>query len=130
MELWCAGEFERAPDGGTDEMAIFEAYLEEDFRGGVPSLIAEVSSYFGFSPTQLTPSTWRTLIAIQVLGELHCIPFGVYQILYSYSFIPLMNKKGFYHIWSQDGDPLANEPPVVFVAASLSVTYGTGDTCS
>ncbi|KAL0802317.1 hypothetical protein Bca101_057493 [Brassica carinata] len=111
VELRCAGEFERATNGGIDEVAIFEAYLEAGFRGGIPSLIAEMSSYFAFSPSQLTPSTWHTLIAIQVLGELHGIPFGVSEILYSYSFVPLMNKKGFYHIWSRDGEPLVNEPP-------------------
>ncbi|KAL0802372.1 hypothetical protein Bca101_057548 [Brassica carinata] len=111
VELRCAGEFERDLDGGTDEVAIFEVYREADSRGGILSLIAEVSSYFPFYPSQLTPSTWRTMIAIQVLGELHGIPFGVSKILYSYSFVPLMNKKGFYHIRSRDGEPLVNEPP-------------------
>ncbi|KAL0749422.1 hypothetical protein Bca101_031425 [Brassica carinata] len=33
--------FERAPDGGMNEVAVFEAYLEAGFRGGFPSLIAE-----------------------------------------------------------------------------------------
>ncbi|KAL0899142.1 hypothetical protein Bca101_083103 [Brassica carinata] len=73
--------------------------------------IEEVSSYFAFSPSQLTPSTWRTLIAIQVLGELQGIPFGISEVLYSYSFVPLKDKKGFYKIWSRDGEPLVNEPP-------------------
>ncbi|KAL0875985.1 hypothetical protein Bca101_025690 [Brassica carinata] len=130
VEMRCAREFERAPDGGIDEVAIFEAYLEAGLRGCIPSLIAEVSSYFAFSPSQLTPSTWRMPIAIQVLGELHGIPFGVSEILYSYSFVPLMNKKGFYHISSRDGEPLVNEPPVAFEAVFFSVTYGTRDTCS
>lgn len=111
MGIRCAGEFERAPDGGRDEIAIFEAYLEAGFRGGIPSLIAEVASYFGCSPSQFTPATWRTLMAIQVLGELHSIPFGLSEVLYSYSFVPLPSKGSFYQIWSRDGEPLVDEPP-------------------
>ncbi|KAL0749602.1 hypothetical protein Bca101_031605 [Brassica carinata] len=64
-------EFERAPDGGAGEVTVYEAYLEVGFRGVIPSLIEEVSSFFGFSPSQLTPLTWRTLMSIQVHGELH-----------------------------------------------------------
>ncbi|KAF3535727.1 hypothetical protein F2Q69_00023810 [Brassica cretica] len=64
----CPSEFERAPDGGSDEIAIYEAYLEAGFGVGVPSIVAEVSSFFSLCPYQLTPLTWRTLMAIQVLG--------------------------------------------------------------
>ncbi|KAL0749485.1 hypothetical protein Bca101_031488 [Brassica carinata] len=64
----CPSEFERAPDGGSDEIAIYEGYLEAGFRVGVPSIVAEVTSFFGFGHSQLTPLTWRTLMAIQVLG--------------------------------------------------------------
>ncbi|KAG2255692.1 hypothetical protein Bca52824_074986 [Brassica carinata] len=63
-----------------NEMAIFEAYLEAGFRGFIPSLIAEVSAWFGFAPSQLTSLSWRTLIAIRVLGEFHGIPFGVSEL--------------------------------------------------
>ncbi|KAF3580423.1 hypothetical protein DY000_02030819 [Brassica cretica] len=59
-------EFERAPNGGAGEEAIYEAYLEAGFRGAIPSLIGEVSSFFGFSPSPLTPLTWRTLMALQM----------------------------------------------------------------
>ncbi|KAL0796374.1 hypothetical protein Bca101_067751 [Brassica carinata] len=111
VKLRWAGEFERAPDGRVDEVAIFEAYFKAGSRGGIPSLIAEVSSYFAFSPFQLTPSTWRTLIAIQVLGELQGIPFGISEVLYSYSIVPLKDNKGFYQIWSRDGEPIVNEHP-------------------
>ena len=91
-------EFERAPDGGSGEVAVYEAYLEAGFRGAIPSLIGEVSSFFGFSPSQLTPLTWRTLMALQVLGELHGFSIGVHEILYSYYVAPLANKDGFYHL--------------------------------
>ncbi|KAF2546184.1 hypothetical protein F2Q70_00022305 [Brassica cretica] len=81
-------EFERAPDGGE----------------------TEVSSYFGLCPSQLTPLTWRTLMAIQVLGEFHGFSVGVNEILYSYYFAPLVNKARFYHLRSRDGAPLVEEP--------------------
>ena len=99
-------EFERAPYGGAGEVAVYEAYLEAGFWGVIPSLIGEVSSFFGFCPSQLTPLTWRTLMAIQVLGELHGFSVGVHEILYSYYFAPPMNKAGFYHIRSRDGTHL------------------------
>ncbi|KAL0802464.1 hypothetical protein Bca101_057640 [Brassica carinata] len=73
-------EFERAPDGGVNEVAIYEAYLEAGMRNGVPSLVSEVSSYFGFGPSQLTPLSWRTLMAIQVLGELRGFHIGVHEV--------------------------------------------------
>ncbi|KAG2293136.1 hypothetical protein Bca52824_039805 [Brassica carinata] len=57
-------EFERAPDGRAGEVAVYETYLEAGFQGVIPSLIDEVSSFFGFCPSQLTPLAWRTLMAI------------------------------------------------------------------
>ncbi|KAF3568238.1 hypothetical protein DY000_02014399 [Brassica cretica] len=103
-------EFERAPDGGAGEVAVYEAYLEAGFWGVIPSLIGEVWSFFGFCPSQLTPLSWRNLMAIQVLGELHGFSVGVYEILNSYDFAPLMNKAGFYDLRSRDGTPLVEEP--------------------
>ncbi|KAG2282926.1 hypothetical protein Bca52824_054146 [Brassica carinata] len=94
-------EFERAPDGGASEVAIYEEYLEAGFRGVIPSLIGEVSSFFGFCPSKRTPLTWRTLIAIQVLGERHGFSVGVHEFLYSYYFAPLVNKAWFYHLRSR-----------------------------
>ena len=108
--MWSPAEFERAPDGGAGEVTVNEAYLKAGFRGAIPSLIGEVSSFFGFSPSQLTPLTWRTLMALQVLGELHGFSIGVHEILYSYYFAPLANKDGFYHLRSRDGAPLVEEP--------------------
>ncbi|KAF3581022.1 hypothetical protein DY000_02031509 [Brassica cretica] len=103
-------EFERAPDGGAGEVAGYEAYLEAGFRGVIPFLLGEVSSFFGFSPSQLAPLTWRTLMAFQVLGELHGFSVGVHEILYSYYFAPLMNKARFYQLRFCDGTPLVEEP--------------------
>ncbi|KAL0854258.1 hypothetical protein Bca101_059410 [Brassica carinata] len=98
MEIWrkygispsvgmrCSSEYERVPDGGDNEVAIFEAYLEAGFRGIISSLVAVVSSYFGFCHSQLTPLTWRTLMAIQVLGEFHGFSIGVHEVLGNYPF--------------------------------------------
>ena len=103
-------DFERARDGGASEVAVYEAYPEAGFRGVIPALVGQVSSLFGFCPSQLTPLTWRTLMAIQVFGELHGFSVGVHEILYSYYFFPLANKEGFYHLRSRDGAPLVEEP--------------------
>ncbi|KAF3553800.1 hypothetical protein F2Q69_00012583 [Brassica cretica] len=115
-------EFERAPDGGAGEVAVYEAYLEAGFRGVIPSLIGEVSSFFGFCPSQLTLLTLRTLIAIHVLRELHGFSVGVHEILYSYYFAPLVNKAGFYHLRSRDGAPLVEEP-----SRGIRGNYAFGD---
>ncbi|KAF2576231.1 hypothetical protein F2Q70_00003793 [Brassica cretica] len=95
-------EFEHAPDGGADE----------------------VSSFFCFCPSQLTPLTWRTLMAIQMLGELHGFSIGVHDILYSYYFAPLANKNGFFHLRSRDGAPLVGGVSEVI---SPSGMVGTAD---
>ena len=103
-------EFECAPDGVEGEVDVYEAYLEAGFRGVIPSLIGGVSSFFGLCPSKLTPLTWRTLMAIQVLGELHGFSVGVHEILYSYYFAPLANKEGFYHLRPRYGAPMVEEP--------------------
>ncbi|KAG2275719.1 hypothetical protein Bca52824_058274 [Brassica carinata] len=91
-------EFERAPDGGAGEMAVYEAYMEAGFQGVIPSLIDEVSSFFGFCPSQLTPLTWRTLMAIQVLGELHGFSIGVL-----YVFVKIQEPVGYRTSWPTVG---------------------------
>ncbi|KAL0759042.1 hypothetical protein Bca101_075192 [Brassica carinata] len=48
MGMRSPSEFERAPDGGASEIAIYEAYLDAGFRGVISSLIGEVSSFFRF----------------------------------------------------------------------------------
>ena len=103
-------EFERAPDVGPGEIAIYEAYLVAGFRGIVPSLVAEVSSFFGFCPSQLTPLFWKILMSIQVLGELHGLETGIHEVLYSYRFAPWRIVPGFYHLQPRDGAPLVEEP--------------------
>ncbi|KAG2266851.1 hypothetical protein Bca52824_073930 [Brassica carinata] len=103
-------EFKRAPDGGPGEIAIYEVYLVAGFRGIVPSLVAEVSSFFGFCPFQLTPLSWKILMSIQVLGELHGLETGIHEVLYSYHFAPCRIVPWFYHLQPRDGAPLVEEP--------------------
>ncbi|KAF2534742.1 hypothetical protein F2Q70_00029998 [Brassica cretica] len=103
-------EFERAPDVGPGEIAIYEAYLVAGFRGIIPSLVDEVSSFFGFCPSQLTPLSWKILMSIQVLGELHGLETGIHEVLYSYRFAPWRIVPGFYHLELRDGAPLVEEP--------------------
>ncbi|KAL0886287.1 hypothetical protein Bca101_010270 [Brassica carinata] len=122
VEMRRSSEYERAPDGGDNEIAVFETYLEAGFRGVIPSLVAAVSSYFGFCPSQLTPLTWRTLMAIQVLGEFQGFSIGVHEVLYLYYFASLVRKPGFYHLRSRDGAPLVDEP-----SRGLRGNYPFGD---
>ncbi|KAL0898873.1 hypothetical protein Bca101_082834 [Brassica carinata] len=107
---------------GNNEVVVFEAYLEAGFWGIVPSLIAEVSLYFAFCPSQLTTLTWRTLMAIQVLGEFHGFSIRVHEVLYLYYLAPLLSKPGFYHLRSRDGAPLVEEP-----SRGLRGNYPFGD---
>ena len=106
MKMRSSLEFERAHDGGPGEIASFEAYLVAGFRRIVPSLVAEVSLFFSFCPSQLTPSSWKTLMSIQVLGELYGLDTRVHEVLYSYYFAPLTIMPGFYHLQPRDGAPL------------------------
>uniref|UniRef100_A0A0D2ZSC6 Uncharacterized protein n=2 Tax=Brassica TaxID=3705 RepID=A0A0D2ZSC6_BRAOL len=65
-------EFERAPNGGPSEVAIYEAYLEASFRGGIPYrgirgnypfgdgwnnryVFVKIQEPFGY------PTSWRTV---------------------------------------------------------------------
>ncbi|KAL0802463.1 hypothetical protein Bca101_057639 [Brassica carinata] len=92
------------------------------FLGVIPFLVAALSLYFGFCPSPLTPLTWRTLMAIQVLGEFHGFSVGVHEVLYLYYFSPLVSKPGFYHLRSREGAPLVDEP-----SRGLRGNYPFGD---
>ncbi|KAL0796544.1 hypothetical protein Bca101_067921 [Brassica carinata] len=110
VQMRSPSEFERAPDGGSGEIAIYEAYLVASFRGIIPPLVAEILSFFGLCPSQLTPLSWKILMSIQVLGELHGLDIGVHEVLYSYRFVPLKVTPVFYYLQPRDGAPLVEEP--------------------
>ncbi|KAG2304454.1 hypothetical protein Bca52824_033105 [Brassica carinata] len=110
VQMRSPSEFKHAPDGGSGEIAIYEAYLEAGFRGIIPSLVVEISSFFGLCPSQLTPLSWKILTSIQVLGELHGFDIRVHEVLYSYRFVPLKVTPGFSYLRPRDGAPLVEEP--------------------
>ncbi|KAF3485656.1 hypothetical protein F2Q69_00052723 [Brassica cretica] len=60
-------ELERASDGGAGEVAVYEAYLEAGFRGVIPSLIGEVSSFFGTVLCLSRQGYYRYLFGFHIL---------------------------------------------------------------
>ncbi|KAG5397697.1 hypothetical protein IGI04_019511 [Brassica rapa subsp. trilocularis] len=90
--------FDDGPRSEIQKGDLADIWRKGGLPGRYPSLITEVSSYFGFCPSQLTPLTWRTLMAVPVLGEFHGFSVGVHEILYSYYFAHVVNKAGFYHL--------------------------------
>ncbi|KAG2307160.1 hypothetical protein Bca52824_026908 [Brassica carinata] len=94
----------------SGEITIYEAYLVAGFRGIIPPLVAEISSFFALCPSQLTTLSWKILMSIQVLGELHGLDIGVHEVLYSYRFVPLKVTPGFNYLQPRDGAPLVEEP--------------------
>ncbi|CAN8242080.1 unnamed protein product [Cochlearia groenlandica] len=79
---------ERPTDVGPEEIVVYEALFSYDFRGIVPSLVAEVSRYLGLSSGQLFPMVWRMLMALEVMGDLNSIEVSVASVLYAFYFKP------------------------------------------
>ncbi|CAA7055454.1 unnamed protein product [Microthlaspi erraticum] len=75
-------ENERADSPGPNEITVYEAYFALGLRETIPSLIAQVATFFNISPSQLNPTAWRVLTAIQVFGELHSEKLGVKEVFY------------------------------------------------
>ncbi|KAF3562352.1 hypothetical protein DY000_02015482 [Brassica cretica] len=68
------GPIERVSDFEVDEVPVYEVFFESGFRDQVPSLVVKVSEALEISLGQLNPPSWRTLTALQNLGELEEIP--------------------------------------------------------
>ncbi|KAF3599309.1 hypothetical protein F2Q69_00036202 [Brassica cretica] len=68
------------------------------FRDRVPSLVAKISETLEISPGQLNPPAWRTLIALQNLGDLQGLVIGVAEVLCSYSVSPLSGAEWRYYL--------------------------------
>ncbi|KAF2561603.1 hypothetical protein F2Q70_00016786 [Brassica cretica] len=94
-------------DFGVDEVPVYEGYFVSGFRDHVPSLIAKISETLGISPAQLNPPAWRTLIALQNLGDLYGFVIGVAEVLCSYSVVPLNSAE-----WRNYLHPRTKETPV------------------
>ena len=66
-----------------------------------------MSETLGILPSQLNPPAWRTLIALQNLGDLNGLVIGVAEVLCSYYVSPLSSTEWRYHL-----HPQGKEPPV------------------
>ncbi|KAL0716279.1 hypothetical protein Bca4012_065601 [Brassica carinata] len=102
---------ERASNGTPEEIAIYEAFFESGFRGDVPSLIANLCSFFRISPSQLNPPAWRILIAIQSLSDEENLPLGVDEVLFAYHLAPINGGEGRFHLRPRNGLPIVEELP-------------------
>ncbi|KAF3554568.1 hypothetical protein F2Q69_00013616 [Brassica cretica] len=98
---------DRVSDFGVDEVPVYEGYFASGFRGQIPSLVAKISETLGISLGQLNPPAWRTLIALQNLGDLYGLVIGVAEVLCSYSVSPLSSAEWRYYL-----HPRGKEPPV------------------
>ncbi|KAF3578216.1 hypothetical protein DY000_02034234 [Brassica cretica] len=92
------GPFDRVSDFELGEIPVYEGFFESGFRDRIPSLVAEVLKAVKISPGQLNPISWRTLIAIQNLGDLKGFTVGVVEVLYCYSISPLNGGEFRYHL--------------------------------
>ncbi|KAG2322998.1 hypothetical protein Bca52824_016211 [Brassica carinata] len=61
-------------------------------------VVIRVSEALEISLAKLNPPSWRTLIAMQNLGDLEGRVIGVVNVLYSYSISPLNGGEGRYHL--------------------------------
>ena len=92
------GPFDRVSDFEVGEIPVYEGFFETGFRDQVLSLVAEVSRAVNISPGQLNPPSWRTLIAMQNLGDLEGLVIGVAEVLYCYSVSPLNGGEFRYYL--------------------------------
>ncbi|KAH0903358.1 hypothetical protein HID58_042861, partial [Brassica napus] len=73
----------------------------------VPVYEAKISETLGISTGQLNPPAWRTLIALQNLGDLNGLVIGVAEVMCSYFVSPLSGAEWRYYL-----HPRGKEPPV------------------
>ena len=102
---------EHASSYVSGEIAISEAFFDTGFRGVIPVLIASLCGFFEISPSQLKPPSWRLLVAIQILGDLEHLSFGINELLFSYHLAPLNGGEGRFHLRPRSGLPIVVELP-------------------
>ncbi|KAF2532572.1 hypothetical protein F2Q70_00029236 [Brassica cretica] len=103
------GPNDRVSDFGVDEVPVYEGYFESGFRDRVPSLVAKISETLEISPGQLNPPAWRTLIALQNLGDLQGLVIGVAEVVCSYFVCPLNGAEWRYYLRPRGKEPLVRE---------------------
>ena len=53
---------------------------------------------------KLNPPSWRTLIALQNLGDLESLTIGVVEVMYSYAITQLNGGERRYHLHPHGGE--------------------------
>ncbi|KAL0696248.1 hypothetical protein Bca4012_063428 [Brassica carinata] len=96
---------ERASIHAPGDITVYEAFLETGFRGVVP----------------LNPPAWRILIAIQNLGDLEYLSFGINEILFSYHLAPLNGGEGHLYLCPRSSMPIGRNYPKLTGKDHLSV---------
>ncbi|KAF2555020.1 hypothetical protein F2Q68_00017405 [Brassica cretica] len=100
---------ERASSFIPGQITIYEAFFDIGFRGAIPALVASLCDFFEISPSQLNPPCWRLLVAIQNLGDLENLSFGINEVLFSYHLAPLNGNEGRLHLRTRSGLPIVKE---------------------
>lgn len=77
------GPFDITSDFQSEEIPVYEGFFESGFRDWVSLLAEKVSEMLEISPGQLNPPSWRTMIAIQNLGDFKNLALGVDEVQYS-----------------------------------------------
>ena len=109
--LWVPAPEERASSLRQGQIAIYVTFFDIGFRGVIPVLIASLCDFFEISPSQLNPPSWRLLVAIQNLGDLENLSFGINEVLFSYHLAPLNGNEGRLHLRPRSGLPIVEELP-------------------
>ncbi|KAF2532571.1 hypothetical protein F2Q70_00029237 [Brassica cretica] len=116
------GPDDRVSDFGVDEVPVYEGYFELGFRDRVPSLVAKISETLEISPGQLNPPAWRTLIALQNLGDLQGLVIGVAEVVCSYFVCPLNGAEWRYYLRPRGKEPLVREGHSELINWSVPLT--------
>ncbi|KAF2589446.1 hypothetical protein F2Q70_00038427 [Brassica cretica] len=104
VDIRIPGPIDRVSDFEVDEVPVNEGVFESGFRDRVPSLVAKVSEALEISLGQLNPPSWRTLIALQNLGDLEGLTIGVAEVMYSYAITQLNGGERRYHLHPHGGE--------------------------
>ncbi|KAF2572632.1 hypothetical protein F2Q70_00002961 [Brassica cretica] len=102
---------------GEDELAEWRNW------GAIHALVVGLCSLFEISPSQLNPPAWRILIAIQNLGDLEYMSFGINEVLFAYHLALLNGGEGRFHLRPRSGLPIVEQ-----ITKILNLTFFAGGT--